>query len=946
MTARYVAIDTETTGLDPEADEIIEVAAIAFGREGGVEGEFHSLVRPSRPPSYHIERLTGIEAAALASAPSFAALAAELADFIADSPVVGQNVEFDLAFLARGGVRSPAPAFDTYELARLLLPGLADYSLRGIAEGLGLEMPVRHRARADAEAARLVFLRLRRLLSQQPVWLLQELERLLRAAGGLACEGLSHLLREVMAEAPAGEAPIVLTSAFLAPPEDPGRPLATTDVDASVSQADVLRLLRKAAGLTAHFPAFEERPQQEAMAAAVNRALNEGRHLLVEAGTGVGKSLAYLLPAALHALRRGERVVVSTDTIGLQEQLVEKDLPAVQALLGSEEGEALRVASLKGRRNYLCLQRWTAARHTAPATKEEAKLLARLLVWLRQTQTGDRAELNLHGEFEAAWSRLSAENAACLQTGCSFVREGTCFLQRARRRAEAAHLLVVNHALLLSDVAAAGHVLPPYDHLIIDEAHNLEEEATARFAFRAAEGDVADFLERVGRAPGRGGAGRAGPAEGIVGSLAAGLRAGEAILGPGAYLAGLASALGAAAGRVRGRLARPFRLLDRVLRECGPDDRDDGDRLLITRATRVQPLWSELQVAAAELDSAFVDLLSLLDDLRSLLEGPEQGIAGQEVLAAEAADLLQAGSGLQRGLAQVLLEEDGSLICWLERSRASGEVAVCSAPLEVASILRRELFEARRSVVLTSATLSAEGRFDFLRSRIGLDDAEELLLGSPFDYPAQTLILLPEDLPDPNEPDFVAATAELLVEALRASGGRALVLFTAYGMLNAVYDLVRGPLEAEGILVLAHGQSGSPRQLLAALREDPRTVVLGTASFWEGVDVAGEALSLLVIVRLPFAVPTDPVYQARSALYDEPFEEYALPQAVLRFRQGFGRLIRSKTDRGVLLLLDRRVRQRRYGEAFLRSLPRCTVREMPGREVAAAVAGWLSRASL
>jgi len=266
---------------------------------------------------------------------------------------------------------------------------------------------------------------------------------------------------------------------------------------------------------------------------------------------------------------------------------------------------------------------------------------------------------------------------------------------------------------------------------------------------------------------------------------------------------------------------------------------------------------------------------------------------------------------------------------------------VRTAPLDVAEILRHQLFEAKESVVLTSATLSAGGSFDFLRQRIGLDAPAELLLGSPFDYERATLLALPTDLPEPNDAEYAFAAGELLTDACRASQGRALVLFTSYGALNAAYAQIKGPLEGEGILVLAHGTDGSPRQLLSALRENPRTVILGTASFWEGVDVAGEALSLLVIARLPFAVPTDPIYEARSALYDDPFEEYAVPQAVLRFRQGFGRLIRSKTDRGALIVLDRRIRSRKYGEIFLRSLPRCTVREMPVREVAGAVGAWL-----
>ena len=894
-------------------------------------------MRPHRSPSYRVERLTGIDPASLDGAPRFATIAQELREFIADSPVVGHSVNFDLAFLAPGGVSPPGPAYDTFDLAQLLLPGLADYSLSGIADLLGVEFPVRHRARADAEAAQRVFLKLRERLAALPAWLLDELVRLATAGNW----GLAPLFREVLASRPASvDGAAGLTADLLAPPEAIAKPLSDGGAEGNVAEAEALHLLADAPALTEFFPAFEQRSEQEAMTAAVASALAAGRHLIVEAGTGTGKSLAYLLPAALHALRRHERVVVSTDTIGLQEQLIEKDLPAVQALVASVEPEPLRVAALKGRRNYLCLQRWTAARHSMPASKEEAMLRARLLLWLRSTQTGDRAELNLHGSYDAAWSRLAAENVPCLQVACPFVRQGTCFLYRARRRAEAAHVLVVNHALLLSDIATGGHVLPPYSHLVIDEAHNLEDEATARLAFRAGEGDVGEFLDRVGR--------RAADRAGIAYGLTEAMRGDGVILVPGAYLASLVSTLIAAAARVRQRLGDPFRLLERVLRDFALEERDSEDRLLITRATRVQPLWSDVEIAAENLDAALLELTSLLDDLRSLLE-TDQGLLDQEALAVEVADLTQVGFTLQQGLSRALLTDDASLICWLERSRGSGEVTVCTAPLSVGDVLRQTLFEAKESVVLTSATLSAgvptglfEGSFDYLRQRVGLDDADELLLGSPFDFERSTLIAAPTDLPEPNDPEFVESVSELLIEACRASGGRALVLFTAYGALNAVYDKVKGALEEDGILVLAHGADGSPRQLLAALRDNPRTVILGTASFWEGVDVIGEALSLLAIVRLPFAVPTDPIFQARSALHDEPFDEYALPQAVLRFRQGFGRLIRAKTDRGVLLLLDRRVRARKYGDAFLRALPRCTLNELASREVAGAIEAWLT----
>ena len=932
MTTRYVAIDTETTGLDPGSDEIIEVAAIAFDRQGVLD-EYRTLVQPAHALPYRVERLTGIHAAELTGAPHFAAVASEIAAFVGASPVVGQNIEFDTTFLARAGVWVPGVQYDTHDLAQLLLAGLHDYSLRGIAEHLEIDFPVRHRAYADADATRSVFLALRHRLAELPGWLLDEVQRLAAAAEW----PLASLVAEVLAERPAGiEAESGLTSRLLTTPEDGGKPLGGGG-NGVVQDAEVIELLRGAGALSQHFASFEQRPEQEKMAVAVNRALAQGNHLLVEAGTGTGKSLAYLLPAALQAIRSGERVVVSTDTIGLQEQLIEKDLPAVKELLAGVESEPLRVASLKGRRNYLCLQRWSALRHAAPADKDEARLMARLLVWLQRTQTGDRAELNLRSGADAAWSRMSAENTACLQAACPFVKDGTCFLYRARKRADAAHVLVVNHALLLSDIATGGHVLPPYQRLIIDEAHNLEDEATSRLAFSATEADFNDFLDRIGR--------RAGErASGLAGSINEASRGGAAdLLAPGAYMAGVAASLVTGAARVRARLSEPYGLLERVLAECGPDDREPGDgRLLVTRATRVQRVWSDLEISAENLDAAMTNLMTLLEDVRGMLELGDQSLLDQDAIASEAADLCQIGAELQFGWSHALLEEDASLICWLERERRSGDLALHTAPLEVAEVLRRELFEVKDSVILTSATLSTDDRFDFLRQRTGIDDADELLLGSPFDFEASTLIALPTDLPDPNQSEFATSAGELLVETLRASQGRALVLFTSYGALNGVYEKIKAPLEAEGILVLGHGIDGSPRQMLAALRENPRTVLLGTASFWEGVDVIGEALSLLVIARLPFAVPSDPIYQARSALYDDPFEQYAVPNAILRFRQGFGRLIRSKTDRGVLMVLDRRLRARAYGDTFLRSLPRCTLRELASREVAGAVEAWLA----
>jgi DNA polymerase-3 subunit epsilon/ATP-dependent DNA helicase DinG len=933
MTPTYVALDLETTGLSPESCEIIEIGAVRFTLDSEVE-DFHTFVRPRGQLPYQIQRLTGIGPQDLQGAPIFAEVASRLQAFLGDLPVVGHNVAFDLGFLAAQGVEPAGPPFDTYDLAGLLLTGLSDYTLRSLADHLGVDFPLRHRALADAQATREVFLRLRSRLAEQPIRSLDEIQRMAAASGW----PLQRLFAEILEEAPAlaaGASPWE----GLAPTPDIGPPLVARTPPLPLEMAEVEAILERPGQRPELFPGFERRPEQLAMACTVAETLNEGGHLVVEAGTGTGKSLAYLAPAAGYALRNSARVVVSTDTINLQEQLVSKDLPILQRLLegGDEEGapcESLRFAQLKGRRNYLCLLRLAALRRSPTLSLMEAKLLARILLWLPRTETGDRAELNLSPPQEALWGRVNAESETCLTFSCFYVRQGACFLHRARRRAEASHLLVVNHALLLSDVAVGGHVLPEYQHLVIDEAHNLEEEATQQFGFEASDLVIADFLGRIHQRT------RGRPA-GLVGSLREGLRGfGSAT---GSALPDTAAALAAAAESGRRSLPVLFDLLASFLLEHALDGGEYNQRLLLNRAMRVQPDWSEIEMAWENLDMALHDITALLGRTAEGLADAEDGggLAQEELMAAVSA-LLQEGQRLREGVASVLGRDDPATIAWLTYDRQNGGITLSAAPLEVADALQSGLFCRRQTVILTGATLSVQGQIDYLCERLGLEEPRQLLLGSPFDYVRSTLLLLPQSMPEPNDLSYLSELEQAVIELCRASEGRALVLFTSHGALRATYAGVKGPLEREEILVLGQGIDGSPKSLLNALREDQRTVVLGTTSFWEGVDVVGEALSLLLIARLPFAVPTDPVAIARSALYDDPFRQYALPQAVLRFKQGFGRLIRRKTDRGVVVVLDRRIRSKPYGSVFLQSLPPCTTREAPLREMPGAVRDWLS----
>ncbi len=932
-----MSLDLETTGLDPDTDEIIEVAAIRFDANGVLD-TYQTLVNPGRKLEYRIAMLTNIDPATLDAAPHFGSIAAEVERFIGLDPIVGQNPTFDTTFLERKGVRVFGPTYDTFELASLLLPGLRQHTLGAIADHLGLEFTNRHRAMADADAAMRVFAALRQRLVESPPELLSEVERIASASDWT----LRHLFQEIANEVPwltgAADRPGIVHGFVKAPGELPDvRPPSPKRI--VVPPDEPVRLIGSAAARAA-LQEFEERPEQAAMARAVAEAIAEGDRLIVEAGTGVGKSLAYLVPSALHAVRNNARAVVSTNTINLQEQLMSQDIPIARRLL-AEAGVApddLRVAQLKGRRNYLCLLRWAGSRRVGGMSLEETRVAVRLLFWLGTTDTGDRAELNLRREEDAAWSRVSAHEGGCLSMQCLYVRDGSCFLYRAKKQAEAAHLLVVNHALLLSDVATGGNVLPEYQHLVIDEAHHIEEEATSQFGFSASEADVMAWLDRAHARTGRDREG------GLVATVHAATRVSRQAIGPGPQLQALATALSQSTTRARDRVPAFFRALQTFGQDHGSGRNDYDERITINRGMRVQPDWADIEANWFQAEELLAEVVGVVEELHEALSQAEPAdVLDRDAAIAEAADLLDDGEALREGLSRIIGQDDRETICWLTMGRRDASPSLSSAPLSVADTLRAGLYGSKESVVLTSATLSTEDSFDYIEGRLGFEDARELLLGSPFDYKRSTLILAPSDMPEPDQQGYLAALQSAIIELVQASQGRALVLFTSHGGLRAAYQGIKRQLEEQEILVLGQGIDGPPRQLLATLKESERTVVLGAASFWEGVDVTGEALSLLIMARLPFAVPSDPVYKARSELFDAPFEQYALPQAILRFKQGFGRLIRRKTDRGVMVVLDRRFRSRKYGDAIVRSLPSCDLREMPLRDLPREVSVWLER---
>ena len=927
-TQTYVALDLETTGLDLETDEIIEIGAVRFD-ESGVLETFQTLVNPGRPISPPVVTLTGITDEAVRAAPQVWAVAPKLEEFLGDSPVVGQNVlGFDVLFLSRAGVRHSENVYDTHLLAEMLMPGLAEYGLAALCERFEIPWSVRHRAGADAEASRLLFLRLREQCAGLPA------QTLAQAVQWLSLTSCPYraFFREI-ADKRVHET-TGLSPTIAARSADPVA-LRTKSPLITVAPEQSVAVLRAASSHPEVLPGFDRRDEQETMVSAIGEVFARDGRLIVEAGTGTGKSLAYLIPAACHAVANGDRVVVSTNTINLQEQLLKKDIPAVQALLKEEQGArsqepgALKACQLKGRRNYLCLKRFNALRSSGVMTDEEALLATRIIIWLAQTETGDRAELRLSQGEEAVWRRLSADGADCTSSNSPYVVDGSCFLQKARKTAEASHIVVANHALLLSDKARGGRVLPAYARLIVDEAHHLEDEATRQFGFASGERAISEMLDRC---------------EALPGPVQAGLRTIESPLGPHAELTAVADEVSRRAAGSRNSLRDCFQALAGFMQEHTIEAIERDQRLLITRAMRVQPDWPDIEIAWENLRLALHQVVAALAQCQESLNAPGSAeMVNYELVRGEVDSLLQEIQATIIGMSAALEKDDPGRIVWLECERSDGSLVLSSVPLVVDGLLKENLYEGVKSLVLTGATLQAQGSFAYIQERLGLEDAETLALGSPFDYRRAALVVAPSDMPEPEWPGYLESLAQAITELVRASRGRALVLFTSHSGLRAAHRLVGQMLRGEAIQVLGQGIDGSARQLVRALQSNPSTVLFGTASFWEGVDIPGDALSLLIVARLPFNVPSEPVFAARSAMYDQPFEQYALPQAVLRFKQGFGRLIRSKTDRGVVVVLDRRIVSKKYGPTFLDCLPDCTMRQATLRELGGMVEEWLER---
>lgn len=936
----FVALDLETTGLDARTDAIIEVGMVRFAFDPRADSfacrildRFVTFVNPMRPIPLRIQQLTGIRDSDLAGAPSIDRVIPELLAFVRSDveAVVAHNAGFDFGFLQAIGVDFHRPTQDTFELASILLPGMASYSLGELTRVLNIPLPDAHRAGDDALATAQLFTYLLSQAEKLPPWIGATLATCARETHWSPMSILAPNGEQLATTAP----PPVrrrLASWHIAPDSlllDQGPPLQP------VPPEQLNEIFGKDGHLARCFAdTYEHRQGQLDMAHRVLDALNKGDHLLIEAGTGTGKSIAYALPAVLWSLTNQRRVVIATNTIALQEQLLEKDLPIVHAVLDSAGQPPVHAALLKGRGNYLCTRRlysWYANRRL---TATELRVLAKVLIWLSRTETGDVSELFLPTQAERLiWSRICSDGATCSPERCG--NEHSPFFDYfywARQEAESAHILIVNHALLLADIAADGRVLPTYSHVIVDEAHNLEEAATDQLSYRVEWITAYAILQRLN----------------IEADLFQGLMQGALSRADDAaqrYLRQVSLQVHEATSSLRSfaQLVLSFAQNQDSIRH----DFTYSQRIGLDDTVRTQPAWTELEiqwdVTGQSVRSAIRTMTALSQHLQERQWWAEEPYAA---LLQDLQGVIEYLTTLANWLDRIVLESSGSagndVVTWLEVNDGVTEACLVAAPLYVNETLESQLVHRKRTAIFTGATLRTGSGFSFIRDRLGLWDVTASTVESPFDYRQCTLLYLPSDMPEPNHNSFQQAVEQAIIKAAVASSGATLALFTNYSQLRATAESIRAPLDRLGITVLQHGTS-SRQRLLREYREAEKAVLLGTRSFWEGIDFPGDELRCLLIVRLPFAVPSDPLVAARTAELDNAFRDYTLPDAILRFRQGFGRLIRRATDRGVVVVLDSRIWRKEYGHSFLESLPECTTRLAPLANLEAEIGGWLNR---
>ncbi|MFS0555584.1 ATP-dependent DNA helicase DinG [Brevibacillus sp. 179-C9.3 HS] len=962
---RLLVVDFETTGSHPrQGDSIIQIGAVAID-DGQITESFSTLIHPGQDIPPFITQLTGITNEMVADAPSLEEVFPDFLRLLDGRAFVAHNASFDLQFLqeallSQGYYAFDGYVFDTVELSRVLLPMQNSYRLGELASELEIEHDNPHQADSDALATAQLFLHLLDILKKMPLVTVQRLQMLVSSFRSDIEVLLRQIEMEKLMELPELDGSpttpdssdmwdIYRQLALRKHEEKLTASLKRSHVDAAVTKAFADQLedvLGEDGHIQAKMPGYQRRDAQEAMMHAVFEAMEDGAHLLVEAGTGTGKSLAYLLPGIIWAHHNQQQLVVSTNTIQLQEQLFQKEIATLQESLPF----SFTASTLKGRGNYLCLRKFEQALdEPVEGSSQEMRLVkGQMLTWLTQTVTGDVEELSMPPSGQLLWQQVKSDTSSCLNRACPWFSR--CYYFQAKERARDVDVLIVNHALFISDLQAENRILPSYEVAIVDEAHHLEDAATQHLGKRFSTTQLLFLLDRASVDEG-----------GAIARFTEELQSWMPAVQE--DVAAKLLELRKQSATLRDKAQQWTQLLYVWASERAEETTDAGRETVRYRIESFVGKQERIRKVTKKLIEGMTVYAASLEQLLRTAPQEEKPPFSVRSLLTDLFGLVKDCQNAMELLHFFLLEQDAEYVYWMEvESRtARKQVHLSAALLKVADSLADPLFGQKRSLILTSATLTVKNSFSYIKNLFGLDQLPEervrtLSLPSPFHYEEQGLLLIPSDFPAPGKEGdhtYLEAVIQGCVDVVLASKGRTLILFTSHSMLRLVYQAMKERLaEApDPYTLFGHGIDSNNRSKLVRLfRSMERSVLLGTSSFWEGVDIQGEWLSSLVIVRLPFTPPNHPVYQGRADLLKaegkNAFMSLSLPQAVLQFKQGVGRLIRHHLDRGVVVVLDTRVVESRYGRSFLQSLPPFQIESGPWPTLRERIEPFLSMQSL
>lgn len=930
MRGILVAIDLETTGLDPKDSQIIEIGAVKF-RDGQIFERYTTMVDPGIALPPRVTAITGIQPQDLVGAPKLADVLPAVQAFVGDALLVGQNIEFDLGFLNKAGILKGREAIDTYDLASVLLPTTPRYNLNALMQALQLEPEGNfHRALADADATARVYMALWERLQALPSALIDEVIALIQEMpwrGRLPfLETAASRTGDDRASAPAAAFINAVTNtatnadALTTHPTRHDSPLTLDDV------------------LTGYARSHDLAGQQTAIVNRVLAAFNDEAHVLIETGDGVERVTAFLLPASAWAQQRGERVVIAVQEGAQQQALINGPIAALQA----QSSEPLLAATMKGRDHYLCPGRLRVLRRRLPTSIEELRVLSKIIVGLHLygAAAGNRDVISLRGPAEyGAWARLSAQDEQCTIDRCETEHAGACPFYQARKTAEQAHLVVVDHALLVADAQAGDAAIPPYQRVIVDAANALEDTVTFGVKQRL---DAASIRLRLADM----GTGNKGLLGNVISSLVPALPAHQ-LEQLRAYIATIAGTLSSMEKHVDDLFSKKlYRFLEAT------EQLANSEFTVFTRLTTgwreraefapVREAFERISGFNEGISGALARVSSQLISLRGRYE-----IADLEDLIAGTAAASRYAAHIQTLLKQILTDPQENMVYWIEFARDNFRVSLHCAPVRMGPLLSKYLWDRKQSVVMMGSALQTTGNFSFVRERLGAErhQVEELALHSTHDYAASTLLILPTDMPEPSERDrYQKALERAIIELATVSEGHLMALFTSFTQMRLSGQNLAARLALGNISVFDQSDGTSLEALIEGFRASPKSVLLGSRGFWDGPSFSPELLRTLVIARLPFSVPSDPIVQARGDSFEDSFNDFMLPESILKLRQAVGRMDRGDaTQRGVIAILDRRMTSKGYGRNFIESLPPYSIVRIPLSEIGTEAARWLGK---